>query len=130
MRGLSITSAPLPARTDAPRADIALLAGRVRRKPGALPEAVLDALRERGWIAGNAQSWRPLHGRTRADIESLHDVAVPLARIEDFDALFERGRGDGFDAALAAWPGMSWPSVARSPIAPTATGSPMRTIQA
>jgi len=101
MRGLSIASAPLPARTDAPRADIALLVGRVRRKPGALPNAVLDALRERGWIAGNAQSWRPLHGRALNDIESLHDVAVPLARIEDFDALFERGRGDGFDAALA-----------------------------
>lgn len=101
MRGLSIASVPLPARTDAPRADVAVLVGRVRRKPGALPDAVLDSLRASGWIAGNAQSWRPLHARTRADIESLHDVAVPLARIEDFDALFERGRGDGFDAALA-----------------------------
>ena len=132
MRGLSITSAPLPARTDAPRADIALLAGRVRRKPGALPEAVLDALRERGWIAGNAQSWRPLHGRTRADIESLHDVAVPLARIEDFDALFERGRGDGFDAALAVAVAVFFASGGRhawivrlgDPVAVSALGDP------
>lgn len=132
MRGLSIASVPLSARTDAPRADIAVLVGRVRRNPDALPDAVLDNLRTSGWISGNAQSWRPLHARTRADIESLHDVAVPLTRIEDFDALFERGRGDGFDAALAVAVAVFFASGGRhawvvrigDPVAVSALGDP------
>lgn len=101
MRGLTITAAPTPTRTDVPRADIAVLVGRVRRAPGALPDSVLDALRQSGWIAGNAKSWRPLHQRSLSDINTLRDVPVPLARVEDFDALFDASRGDGHDAALA-----------------------------
>jgi hypothetical protein len=101
MRGLSISSAPQLARTDAPRADIAVFVGRVRRAPGTLPPAMIAGLCERGWLAINAHECRPLHQRSLSDIFSLRDVPVPLSRVEDFDALFERGRGDGLDAALA-----------------------------
>jgi hypothetical protein len=101
MRGLSFASTPPSARPDPLRADVALFVGLVRRNANPLPARVLSGLRDGGWIAGSVDSWRALHERSRADIVMLRDVPVALTRIEDFDALFDRGRGDGHDAALA-----------------------------
>jgi hypothetical protein len=101
MRGLTITASPAPVRADPLRADVALFVGLVRRNANPLPTHVREGLRDAGWIAGTADDWRPLHGRGRDDIEKLRDVPVPITRIEDFDALFDSGRGDGHHAALA-----------------------------
>ena len=105
-RGLSFVPPAPVTRSDAARADVAVFVGRVARRAGALGAARLTALRDAGWIAGDAAAWTPLFGRSRADVDALLDLPVALAGVDDFDALFERARaasgpGSAFDAPLA-----------------------------
>lgn len=80
--GIEIRERPLAAGFTPTRADVALFAGLVARRPEPLPDALA------GWIAeSDFARPGPLH-RTEAQREALLDIPVPIESFEAFDALF------------------------------------------
>ena len=80
---LILRDAPPKPPALAPRADVAVFAGLVARRPGvAVPDALRTTLTDAGW-AGTGPFARP-----PASVDALLDVPVPLDSWDGFDQLF------------------------------------------
>ncbi|HEU4557911.1 MAG TPA: hypothetical protein VFS20_08685 [Longimicrobium sp.] len=87
---------PAPGPASAPnRADVALFAGFVHRRPGKLPTDVRDWLVERGWAPtllprrpGGTPEPAPPYARPHLHIERLYQLPIPVESWEAFARMF------------------------------------------
>ncbi|MDF2235428.1 hypothetical protein P2H44_22970 [Albimonas sp. CAU 1670] len=85
--GVFFSHTPPPAQGLSARADVAMVAGLLARRPGPVPEALLAALEAAGWAGAGP------FARSPEAVEALLDCPVAVESWDEFDALFDwRGR--------------------------------------